>query len=174
MEQRGPLTILHSYDQELTEEERRLNEEEWRPINILLDFSNMENTDEIARIYIEKTIMTLVKDRFTRMLYVRGEKIIPGFNGACNGDISVPSSFENPTTADLILFVRMIQEDSGYLAYATPCAIQASDRRPNIGLIMINQNNLEIGKDQIEDMVYILIHETFHVLAVSPSLYDLY
>lgn len=41
-------------------------------------------------------------------------------------------------------------------------------------MVVINENTLKINQSQIEEMVYIMIHEIMHILAFSPTLYGLY
>ena len=40
-----------------------------------------------------------------------------------------------------------------------------------MGLISINAHNLEVRESNIDKFVYTLVHESLHILAMSPSLY---
>jgi hypothetical protein len=41
--------------------------------------------------------------------------------------------------------VKNFNENSSTVAYATACAINGGTNRPNIGMIAINEHNLEIA-----------------------------
>ena len=142
----------------------------WRPINILFDFSNIISQDPKKSIYI-KTIIKLLKIKLEKIIMVQGEGIILSFNNACDNTIKVEKTYEKDINSDLIIFLDF-SLTLNTLATAIPCSIQKSDNRPIIGKISINSQKLQIKKNNIEKHTNILLHETMHILAFSPKIFE--
>lgn len=70
----------------------------------------------------------------------------------------------------MIIFVNFTRENSNFLAYAAPCKLSDFDKRPEVGMIMINLNQIENLRDKLS-LSHTLLHETLHILAMSPLLY---
>lgn len=155
---------------------RLLAETSWRKINIVYDTSLVSDLTNAMKAYIMSTALPIVKDNFESFVNVRGSTEIPPFrNTVCDSFFTVPDSYaSNSTTADLLIFVKIIEEDSNYLAYAVPCRFEATYNRPVVGLITINKKSLKISAAELQTFVYILMHESLHILVISPSLYDIY
>ena len=66
----------------------------------------------------------------------------------------------------------MINEDSSFLAYASPCTIDQVTGRPYVGFILINAKFLSIGRKEITHNFHVFLHEIMHILVFSPALYD--
>lgn len=87
----------------------------------------------------------------------------------------MPEIFANQETeADLLLLVDIFNDSSGYLAFAAPCNLNGYNYRPNIGMVRINNKKFNISQKTIRQYFYILLHEIFHILVFSPTLYDKY
>ena len=158
-----------------TEEEQR-DETKYRKMRFHLDYSATTVLNPALEIYIKKTVLTEVIRKLSSLIKVKGPYKIPFFEEtSCDSIISIPEIYsKNETDTDLILFVKLIYEETGYLAYATPCAMSDFDNRPNIGVISINEKYLSFENGNIKKMVYTLIHEIYHILAISPVLYEYY
>ena len=103
------------------EGEGRVLAEEWRKINILFDYSNFEGEDENFQIYIRDVIGPRMKEYLESFIQVKGPTTISGFTEICDDGFKVPSSYSSPTTADLIVFVKITHEGQDILAWAGPC-----------------------------------------------------
>lgn len=89
----------------------------------------------------------------------------------CSG-LSLPANYTNGSlTADLIIMVKTYQQNTSTLATGGWCAL-SSKNRPVIGVMNINTWYLKpTGEDDIEYMGNIYIHETFHAMGFSGSLF---
>ncbi len=125
---------------------------------------------------IQNTVLTEVVRRITATLKVNGPEIINSFEStSCDSILNIPKKYQSqPTDSDLIIFVKMIKENTNYLAYAAPCSVNDYNNRPNIGMISINQSNLDFEKTNLRKLTYTLMHEIYHILGVSPALYEKY
>lgn len=89
--------------------------------------------------------------------------------------MTIPASYTSRNyDHDLVIFVATIEEDSSFLAYASPCSVDEVTGRPYVGFILINTKFLKIAKNQILNNFHIFIHELMHVLVFSPELFDLF
>ena len=156
-----------------THQGRNLSET-WHEIKIKIDYSNITNIDQETSNFIQKTVMPLVTKRFKSLLKVKGDSKIPGFT-TCTDEIKVPSLYSTPTSnTDLIIFVKLLNEDDSYLAYAGPCKLSNNTSRPTVGLIVINTKHLKTSSPHITRLYETLLHEFCHILAMSPNLYNKY
>ena len=149
-------------------------QEKWRPINLFFDYSNITDTSPKTKKHIEEIIMPLLKKNLKALIKVKGSTLISPFTHLCEDEILIPKKYNNILNADLIIFVRVINEKSGFLAYAATCSIKKSDNRPVTGMIMINERNLKFEKEDIDDLYATLLHESMHIFAISPILFDTY
>ena len=147
-------------------------QEKWRPINLFFDYSNIVDTAPQTKKFIEQIIMPLLKKRLKELIKVKGSTLISPFTKLCENEILIPKSYNSITNADLIIFVRVINERSGFLAYAATCSIKKSDNRPVTGMIMINERNLKFEESDVDDLYATLLHESMHIFAMSPVLFD--
>lgn len=147
---------------------------DFRPMRIYLDFSNVNTTDNETSSFITDVLATEVVRRLSDFLMVNGTTTIPAFSKtSCDTLTQIPFSFsQKSTSADLILLVGTIVEDSNYVAYAAPCLINSLTKRPIVGAININLKYLEVKKEKIEMNVSMIIHEVMHVLVLSPTLFS--
>lgn len=143
------------------------------PIQILVDSSNLRSADSDAKIFIEKTVMSEVSKKLSRLLMIQGgsPELIPGFSSTpCN--IIVPQQYSlRSTNADLIIFLTSTFEQSDFLAFASSCVLSRSTNRPIIGFVSINLYKINWSNISINDWTFAVLHEMFHILAFSPSLF---
>jgi hypothetical protein len=154
--------------------ERLLQSASFRPLKVFLDFTNVSTKDPIKKSFIVDVLSKELVRRLESFIQVTGPTVIPQFSKTdCENLSPTPSTFsKQSTTADLILIVGTISEDSSYVAYAAPCLYGNSNNRPLVGIISINLNHLEVYKDKIQNFVSMMLHEVMHVLVLSPNLYD--
>ena len=147
---------------------------DYRPMRIYLDFSNVNTPDSSIFSFIKDVLATEVVRRLSDFIMVNGPTTIPAFSKtSCDSLTQVPSSFsQQSTSADLILLVGTIVEESNYVAYAAPCLINSATKRPIVGAININLKYLEVKKEKIEIDISMIIHEVMHVLVLSPTLFN--
>ena len=162
--------------EENTSNQRRLEENTWRRINIKFDTSLVENISDDFKTYIINVALPIVREKFESFTYVQGSNSIRPFSSTlCDNFFRVPNSYsQNPTDADLLIFVNIIDERSNFLAFATACRFEPNFNRPVVGLISINKTHLKISAPELQSFVSVLTHEAFHILILSPSLYDIY
>lgn len=60
------------------------------------------------------------------------------------------------------------------MAFASACNINTYNRRPDIGLITINNGNIDFKGLNLKNTSATFLHELLHVLAFSPALYEHY
>ena len=158
------------------DKDRLLDENEWRNINIVFDTSLIERIDRVYKTYIKDVALPIVKDKFESFTSVHGPSTIPPFTSThCDSLFEVPSQYSSKTTnADLLIFVNIIHEHSSFLAFAAPCKFEPTYNRPVVGVITINETALRISPTDLEIFVLVLVHESLHILVISPNLYGLY
>ena len=95
------------------------------------------------------------------------------YSTSCDSSFRVSSRYsESTTNADLLLVVEYIKDDSNYLAFAVPCLLDVDTRRPIVGLISINSKNVHPNGTNLMNNYYTLLHEIFHILAITPPLFQ--
>ena len=152
------------------------DEQAYRPLRFHLDYSSTLIKDIKTYIYIKNTILTEVIRKLSSLIKVKGPYNIPLFSEtSCDPILNVPETYNKiETDTDLILFIKIIYEETGYLAYATPCAMSDFDNRPNVGVVSINEKYLSLNSGNIKKMQNTITHEIFHILAISPVLYEFF
>ena len=153
----------------------RLMQSDKRPLNIHFDFTYLDrNPDADFVTYIKHSILPQAQDTIKEFLYVNDTITIQPFDRTgCDQFFAIPEYYtKTPVDADIIIFVTYEDVEESYLAYAAPCLKRSSNNRPIVGFISINKKHVVMAKDQVDPMVYLLIHEIFHILAMSPALYD--
>lgn len=158
---------------EISHFDRLMQSSSSRTINIVVDYSKANASADQLKI-IQTLLSQRAIPRLQQFLKVTGTSIIPAFNTTfCDSIFTFPSSYASTsTTADLIIVVRTINEDSSYLAYGTVCDLDPLSSRPNKSIMTINMKNFEINsQNDIEQFISTLIHEMTHILAFSPTLF---
>lgn len=159
-----------------TKRSRRLQSFDYRPINIHLDFTNVNTDDPIKQSFIKDVLSTELVRRLQSFIQLSGPTKIPRFSITdCENMSPTPEVFsKSSTVADLILIVGTIVEDSDFIAYAAPCLYSSYNSRPLVGIVNINLQHLKVRKDKIDAFVSMMLHEVMHVLVLSPILYNSY
>ena len=149
---------------------------DWRPINIKVDFSNIQNSNSTSLDYIQNILFAKSIDRIRQMVSVSGPAFIAAFNSTdCDALVPVPQIYsQNQTEADLIILVGKLAPNSSFVAQSSSCRYSASDRRTIVGVIQINPESFVPSIDQFAELTYSFVHEILHLLAFSPSLYSRY
>ena len=153
--------------------ERRLNDPS-RPIRIKPDFTTLNSDDIIFNTYLKYAIFPRISAILQRYISVNDANTIGNFSAtSCSAYFTVPVSYAtNTTNADLIIFFTVSNDLEAYLAFAAPCLLRSSNKRPIVGFININKNYVKYGKNETDSFIYTMIHEIIHILALSPSLYS--
>lgn len=172
------LNALNAKKAELMNSPARLlqSQQVWRPISIVVDYSNfLVNNNTIVN-YTKAVFNDHLLPRLQSMIKVKGSTVIPPFQSTpCDNFFKVPDKYKTQaTTADLIIFVVSLQESSRYLAYSSECTVSESDLRPNTGFIAINMSNQRFGQARVEPFLNTLLHESLHILIMSPSLFAMF
>ena len=161
----------------LSDRERMLeaaSNSEYRQMKMVFDFSNIQSIDTDTRSFIENVLLIQMQRRIQTIIKVNGPTTIPAFSETgCDQMIKVPSSYANTVTkADLLIIVGAAEDKDTYVAYASPCLLNSFNSRPSVGMIMINLSKLQIYRDSVDKFVSVLLHELFHILVLSPTLFD--
>lgn len=148
----------------------------WRPINIKVDFSSIQDSNSTNLDYIQNVLFTKSIDRIRQIVSVSGPSVIPAFNTTdCDTLVPVPRVYsQNQTEADLIILVGKLAANSSFVAQSSSCRYSATDRRTIVGIIQINPDSFSPSIDQFSELTNSFIHEILHILAFSPSLYARY
>lgn len=145
----------------------------WHNLKIEIDLDRLEGTEEENKI-ITEYILPKIKKKLEKSIRVFGSGILPKIKStSCDSSFMISSRYSESTTeADLLLVVEYIKEESSYLAFAVPCYLDIDTHRPIVGLISINSQNVHpTGKSLMNDY-YTLLHEIFHILAITPPLFQ--
>lgn len=179
--ERGNKPIIQDVSSRTTEE-RLLQDDSFREINIKYDYSMIaSNVSDAKRTYIEKTIFPDLDEKFKKSIKVKGPKNIPAFsNTGCDGDFTTPSSYgSGDTEADLIIFVKVENTEetlgqAGILAYAGPCVLSGDDQRPIVGMVVINEEIINVDIADMNNFEETIFHELLHIFAFVPPLYEFF
>jgi hypothetical protein len=147
----------------------------WRPMKVLMDFSNMDKlfkTNPTEYRYIVQFLFPIVRDWIEKNLQVTGENTTFPVNEKCFG-AKVPAELYNKfVRADLVIFVTAENEpDKNFVAWATPCQTKLLSYRPDLGRVHINLAYLKTDFAMFYDVFGTVIHEFTHVLVFASSLY---
>lgn len=145
----------------------------WHNLKIEFDLDRLEGSDEENRI-ISEYILDKIRTVLEGSIKVFGTGVLPKIKStSCDKSFTMSTRYsQSPTPADLILVVEYIKEDSNYLAFAVPCYLDVSTRRPIVGLISINSKNVKPSGKTLMSNYYTLLHEIFHILAITPPLFQ--
>lgn len=156
--------------------DRQMQENDpWRKIRILFDFTHIVNASENAQKFIKDVMAPMVKADFEEMLEIRGpDTIFPFTQTACDNHFTVPNKYKDSNIdADLLIFVSLFNDsEKDILAFAAPCSVEGKYLRPNIGMVVINEHFFKINKPYVKNFHDTIKHEVFHILAISPNLYN--
>ncbi len=78
--------------------------------------------------------------------------------------------------ADLVIFPYFdLKSNETFLAYAWPCALDPTTRRPNGGLIAFHPKQFFANrKNSLEYYILLVLHEISHILSFSDYLFEYY
>lgn len=143
----------------------------WTNIRIKFDFS-LTNVPTNVMVYLQSTVFSNVQRKLQSIISIRDSADIQPFSVTNCEAIIVPNAYKTQTTlADLVIFVLTSQSSETVLAFSSPCAYMEQSNRPRVGMINVNLNYLRWGADQIDATISTMMHETLHILIMSPSLY---
>lgn len=146
----------------------------WRPIRIKFDFS-LVTTNADVMVYLQSTVFGNVQKRLQAVTSIRDSGDIPPFSTTNCQSLAVPEYYKsNPTIADLVIFVKLYNSNDRTIASSAPCAYAEGTARPRVGVININLSYLKWGADHIDATISTMLHETLHIMIISPSLYGNY
>jgi hypothetical protein len=147
---------------------------QWNPIRIHPDFSKLGAPNKQTEDFVKSYLIPRLIAQLSELIQVQSTGPVPAFNStACDDFFTVPQEYNNKATdTDLILFFTVSSTNEAYQAYSNICAISSESRRPMIGYINFYLPSDDIQKESVESRMRTLIHESFHILAFSPYLYD--
>lgn len=153
------------------------HQDTFRPISILPDFFNlsrMNNISPLKQSLIQNVLIPEMTRRLQMMIRINGPSEIFVRKKDCGDDVVIPQEYTTaPVRSDLIIFITSVNDKtSSYIASAIYCTTNSYNRRPSVGMITFNENSLEVRLDKVESMISTAIHETLHILAFCPSLYE--
>jgi hypothetical protein len=146
----------------------------FRPISIAFDFSNLQTANSELKSFIQDVLVVQLQHRVESLIKVNGPTTIPKFNETtCDQTVKLSASYATKETkADLLLLVGTVESEENYIAYAAPCLLNSFNRRPVVGMIIMNIKKIEIFRDSIEKYVSTILHELLHVMVLSPQLFE--
>lgn len=150
-----------------------------RPITIVADYQLLIRNSQaniLKSEIIEKHIFPQVISQFRSILSIQGPQEISGVSAdICGDQYQLP--VKDPLAkvqGDLIVFVQGQEKpDENYLAFAFACAVQQQyDKRPNVGIVVINYSFLPTTLDSLGSSYRVILHEMTHVLGFSSDLFS--
>jgi hypothetical protein len=154
---------------------RTLQEEEWRPLRIHLDYSRIEHLNSTDVTDLKEKIMPKTKQVFESILKVKQMKNKLRLNSTCD-ESDVPEIYkEEGVDADIVIFVKI--DESGFFlqnkieAAAIHCLQDSITRRPIAGFITFKPELGIANSTAVDYMVWLALHEITHVLVFNDSLY---
>ena len=155
--------------------ERSLVAEEYAPIRIHADYSNLnQRMDPKYLNFITEKIVPATVNYLESILNVIPFPTQIAFGKAKNCyEALIPYRLRYVGAhADLVLFVTASPTQDDFLAWATSCFFEVGTGRPVAGQININLNGISLNEVDFLDQLRIFIHETTHVLGFSNFLYS--
>lgn len=158
---------------------RILQAEEWRPIRITVDFSNMPLKTDENHLMVDFLSNTVVKEAIKAVgsnFKVAGPKIMPLIQRtSCDSFVLIPKLYaKNELDSDLLVLAKMVEEPEEYFAWATPCLLSSFDYRPIVILLQLNAKSFFISPGRVQESIMIAQHELFHALGFSESLFSMF
>lgn len=150
----------------------------WTPINIYIDYTYLESQTKIdaKTIAFTKQVVENTIKIFSNILSV--QRINPKL--ILTECAEIPSTSLNAqlkstgVEADIAIipFFDLTAEKSTE-AYAAPCTMDPTTKRPNGGLMAFNPSNFIIDrKNALEYYTLLVLHEINHILCFSSSLFE--
>lgn len=152
----------------------------WTPINIYIDYTylNSQTTIDAKTVDFTKKVVDNAIKIFSNILSV--QRINPKL--ILTECAEIPKTGINPElkttgiTADIAIipFFDLAAEKSTE-AYAAPCTMDPTTKRPNGGLMAFNPTNFIIDrKNALEYYTMLVLHEINHILCFSSGLFEYY
>ena len=89
--------------------------------------------------------------------------------------LTVKSHLKQYHQADLILiFTAEAEKSDGFVAWASPCQLHKTTLRPTAGRVNMNPYHLSYEKKKFFDQFATVLHEIYHIMGFSKSLYQYY
>jgi hypothetical protein len=163
---------------------RSLQEADWEPLRIHLDFSFIENNVGSKFkmqdfIDLKEKIMPKTQEVFQKLLKVKRNKgKLKLLSQTCE-EFQVPELYSEHgegVDADLVIFV-MIDETGFFLqnhveAAAIHCLQHSETRRPIAGYIQFKPDLQVTNSTAVDYMVWLALHEITHILVFNDALYE--
>ena len=87
----------------------------------------------------------------------------------------VPYYLKTNKSVDLILmFTAEAEKSDGFVAWASPCQLHRTTMRPTAGRVNMNPYHLSYDKKKFFDQFATVLHEIYHIMGFSKSLYQYY
>jgi hypothetical protein len=146
----------------------------WRNLRYRLDYSLSDPMDKDTEFYLKRLLVDPIMVKLRQMIKVNGASSIPKFNSTmCTSEANTNSLYkQSDTDTDLIIFVNVKNIPQNVIAMASGCLYSKYDRRPLVGMLIINSNYISKQYSSIEVLKSAYLHELFHVLAFNSMLFD--
>jgi hypothetical protein len=147
---------------------------DWRNLRYRLDYSLSDPMDKDTEFYLKRILIDPIMVKLRRMIKVTGALSIPKFNSTmCTSEENTNQLYKvNDIDTDLLILVNVKNIPQNVIAMATGCVYSKIDRRPLVGMLIINSNYILKQYSSIEVLKSAYMHELFHVLAFNYMLYD--
>ena len=151
-----------------------------QPLKIHADYTGLEHlktSDPKVHDVLTKMLIPSVLKHIGRLLKVKGEQsvMIGDIIEYCRG-YKIPDRYktERISAGMVIFFTADTHEHHDYVASAGICLLQWADGRPNVSRIKLNQLYISREKKKLFDQFGTLIHEVFHTVGFSRSMFQYY
>jgi hypothetical protein len=163
---------------------RNLKEEDWKPIRIHLDYSQIDNNSNFKQADIEalkEKIMPTTIKVFESIVKVKQFKEKLKLNAEKCDDIQIPADKYKEgegegVDADLVIFVKI--DDTNFFldnhieAAAIHCLQDSTTKRPVAGFIIFKPDLLVKDSAAVDYIIWLAIHEITHIFVFNDALYE--
>lgn len=154
----------------------------YEPIRIKADYTYIDNDETISDLWKSNVKLAIQKaiEVFEGILTIKRSytKIVVD---SCLIDNFIVPEFYRSEGFDTDLLIFVIPEDrqeytaKNIEAWAAACTLQYYDKRPNVGVIAISKQSINIAKENsLTYLTRLILHEMTHILAFSPTLFNYY
>lgn len=153
---------------------RNLQSNQWKPIRIHSDYSNLNNPGiELAWLEKFKSIVNKTMSIISSLINVKQYPSKLKIQKCDN--VNIPDYIKSSgVDSDLILFFTLdYSADASYEAWATSCTYLSNSNRPVAGIVALLYKNINLEKINADEYITnLLLHEFTHVLVFDNNLFN--
>lgn len=144
-------------------------------LKVLADISGLKSlssADQVKYEFVTEALIPSLKEYIARTFKVKEKQKIGTSDTDC-AEFQIPSSYRtSETDAGLILFFTSdAKSTDNFVAWAAPCSLHGTTLRPIMGRVNLNPKFISNEKKKFFDQFATILHEVFHVMGFSKSLY---